>query len=331
MAKRIVIIISCSILFVFLSSCLPIPNKTEKVIERQTVANRSIPILTPTIQIGAITPTTPFIEAKTPTSSLDNATLSAIPSKTYTPVPTLNNEQREKAALDMLRGTDDCSLPCFWDINPGVSEFFNVRGDLMQKGFRFLGPFGNGFSTGMDFTEYRVVLNIGFLITDDLVESISVSIAGDDLPHIKPEYIISNLVNSLGEPTRIWLTIGFPEGVKRTGYTFWLFYDEKGIAIKYNGLAIVDGTDLLICPNDPNRFIKDPGYQDYGIKFLLKSVRDPKPLDEMYGLFGEKIPEFTHDIELVSDMTPGVYFKIMAKNASEDCFRTKKDKWVINR
>lgn len=257
------------------------------------------------------------------------------PTITYTPtlVRTMTAEEKEREALQLLKTNGGCNYPCFWGFMPGVTKYSEMRYSMMEKGFRFLGPYRDRYyDTGMDFETANIVLGIETEVVDDTVQAISVGLGGKDLPDLAPNFLLAALMKTLEEPTEVWFDSSYVEGMAgRTtaNYTFWIYFEHKGTILKFSGVGRLHPDYIEICPGDRNRFVKDPRYLDHGVSFYFQSVDSDRTLSELHAAIGDVIPEPARKIEDVSEIIPTAFYDIITGASEKACFNTPRKYWDI--
>jgi hypothetical protein len=283
--------------------------------------------------IEQIQPTERIEVTETPKGS--TPTQLPTPTTTHTPslVKTMTSEEKEKEALQLLKTNGGCTYPCFWGFMPGVTRYSEMRYSMMEKGFRFLGPYRDKYyDTGMDFQTAYIVLRIETEVVDDTVQAISVGLGGTDLPDLAPNFLLPALMNTLEEPTEVWFDSSFMEGVAgRTtaNYTFWIYFEPKGTILHFSGVGRLHSDHIEICPGDRNRFVKDPSYIDHAVSFYFQSVDSERPLSELHAAIGDVIPESARKIEDVSEINTTTFYNIITGASDEACFNTPRKYWAI--
>jgi len=224
---------------------------------------------------------------------------------------------------------------------PGESKWIEVEREFSEMGFRWGKPFaargseGQLYDTSMGDVSTPFNLGTFMLVNEDLIDGIIIGIAGPDILISAPDYYISNLIQSLGDPSRVWMDSDYREGMPRPVFTFWIFYDERGIAIRYYVIGTLEGDTIKICPKDPNRFEPNPQIRLYGENLYLQHPENPRKLEDLIGITGEKIPNLPdrldgasgYSIEEIADLTPNEFYRMGSEQNYQECFNTRVDIW----
>jgi hypothetical protein len=184
--------------------------------------------------------------------------------------------ERAELVFDLMQGSADCALPCWWNIRPGVTTRAEAEAIL-----RPLGP--------IQFFEHEIHFELFFperLRAADVlpwltVRSQNYGYGGTPVtPNGEPrrfmafweQYQPGPLLQRLGPPTRVWLrtratSVG-PHSADYTAYNLALAYDEAGFFINYSGFRELPVRDTIeICPNRGDWILilvvlKDRGFGD---------------------------------------------------------------------
>lgn len=323
-------ILTILILAIWISACANpfIFTPQENQITTYTSSITSTKPAATTFQINPSHTPTQILRTTTPTV-LTPTTLSTITpyiTSTITPTmePTLNAEQKEYKVTSWLQNNGGCRLPCFWGYRPGETNWEEMKIDLTQKGFGWSGPYGqdhNIYYTGLDFQKSNVVVSMGVLVSYGKVDGLGIGLGGNDLPTKAQNYTIPHLIQSLGIPSRILIETQNMEGLLFTGYSLILFYDDKGIGLKYSGSAEILRDAIMICPA-----AKVTGNS---VNLNLQNSTSKRRIDDLSGLFGAQAT-FSLPIEKATDISIDDFYNMVIGNSSTKCFQTPKDKWPIS-
>lgn len=224
-----------------------------------------------------ITPTITPTSTITPTIT---STLTAIPTLVEaTPANTMTTEERRNFVTEFLSDSGDCHLPCWWYITPGQSW-----GDA-EKVIRKLGGNLVAAFPGHDpeTTVYGTHIMNGILTDDVSIEEKNGSVyrwhvnSDSTDPAIVrrtwKNYLAPKIVTAYGMPDRILLwVVPSPDFLRYGVYSEWLFYDELGFSIRYDGRIpkYFSGASFFrICPSD----------QLLGVDLNMQAPDNNLPLD----------------------------------------------------
>lgn len=228
--------------------------------------NRSFeePLLTPS-PTPTLLSTTP---AHLPTPS-PSVPASAIPSSTYappslTPPPHPAPISKEERAFvrEMLATNGGCELPCWWGITPGADRWSDVQDRLgLSPEQGWLWPDGArlheiiyGDLMYPPPPPYGYYIHIDFIERNEIVQSIHVS--AEVVQRTTPErfatdwrrYSLDQVLTRYGEPSQVMLELWPNPPEPYYPYRLFLFYEERGFLIRYEGPAI-PGETLEVCPD----------------------------------------------------------------------------------
>ena len=210
-----------------------------------------------------------ILPSATPTRLPSPVPSTLIPSPTHTPAlppitprPTRTAEEEQAFVREMLETNGGCELPCWWGITPGKTTWQEVRERL---GFYYDG--GISRPSGMRYHEtaygdvlypppppYGYSIYIGFTERDGIVQSIAVFA---DALHTKfPQrfaqdwhrYSLDQVLTRYGEPSQVMLELWPTPPEPYYPYRLFIFYEQRGFLLAYEGPAI-PGETFRVCPN----------------------------------------------------------------------------------
>lgn len=278
------------------------------------------------LQIISRTPYSP-IPTNTPGPRLSNTT-TATP--TPTPAPTLNKVEQNKVIQDLMNSSSGCNLPCFWGITPGITSW-SEKLPLLQSLRALIEagpkarirnireyPKDNGVT---DFL-YNTFL---FGEKEGKIHTISIEATGpgviQEFASIWQAYSPENIVRAYGKPTRV-LVGSSPLDLRNRGwvpYFVWLFYDDRGIMIRYQSGTPYRETYHL-CPK-----ISKDGEID-GIFIQLQASDDPDRLEKGDAIITAhyyKILSF----EDATGKTLNDFYNLFLEGGGVICFNVPKEVW----
>lgn len=310
-----------SFIIFYMVSCdrLPTPNEVTMI----TVPGEIItdPLVTPT-------------QISSPTTTISPAATIRIIDSTST--PTFNHyanipyEDRYIAVIDLLSSNGNCNLPCWWGIHPGE--------DFLQLADEVFSPLGYDFSQdnlSRDFT-FPVNLsdisyNLRALISfkNNTVENIhilaeSINIPGDKVSHFEEyakamkNYSLENILKQYGKPSRVFIRV-YPmyEPNSPVLYSIWVFYDELGILINYEGEGVIKLDErAIICPEFEKLWSMD---------LYLQSPKNEDSLTE----FADKTQYFEEQVaeesllplDRSASLTIDDFYRIFTSESQNKCFQ----------
>ncbi len=181
----------------------------------------------------------------TPASTESTSTL-GVPTNTYTLVsatstrtsPTLSAEEREHLITQLLTEDYQCMLPCWGEIEPGVTTWQDAK-LLLEQFAQIYSSQSYIYTAEFQYSEKNVVLV--FYVRNNIVEFIAAP---------RFEYPLHRLLQDYGEPDEVYFYILDVLPIDTNNpYTVYLFYKEKGIIAEYNGAA-AKGATISVCFRD---------------------------------------------------------------------------------
>lgn len=272
---------------------------------RSPVSSSSqLPILMPT--------TTPTVNV-TPSPS---ATFTQMPTLTLTPLPTLEPDQAEQAILELMQRNGDCSMPCFWGIIPGISDFDQTMAFLNHLG-------GDVYNYGTDPVGYETSysckkemhIHVMFQEENSRVKNIramayglsSLEIGSLDWAAFRPD----NILRTYGMPSRVLFSLSYPTEpttADTVGYDFVFFYDNQNLVIYYGEQRALDRPVIRVCP------LVDTGM--YGFDFWL-------------GEGFENILDWGVEVQDASSLSVADFYNLMLGDPEDACFDLNADAFHV--
>lgn len=195
---------------------------------------------------------------KTKISEMDS--FRPTPSSTFP--PTIQQSEITSRLIHLYTGNTSCQLPCWWNITPGrtsweqakqlldqigIFETHNSTSDhtviyftarLPQQFDPISGPLPEGYNLGE--------VQAGFLIINNIVMATSINSRWINEDY---SFLLSNLMDSFGEPDEIWLQV-LPQSSKLpVRYSLKIIYAQKGM-ILLRGIGEITGDSISICPQN---------------------------------------------------------------------------------
>ncbi len=322
----------CLIMLLLLSSCsgiMPEGNDTpstlpvqvsqtmgttpsDKIMEKPTVTlneQKLAPIILPT-----------KVSTRAPNPSI-------IPTQTWTPIPTL--VPREKQLFIENNSTDirDCEIPCWWKIKPGETTWQEARQILSsldtEKGPYTTTRLQKYYYTFQQATE-----------TSPLGFELAVWLHGDRVIAIQTnsqwikrnlDVSLAGLLKTLGQPEQIWVQVNADSPGRGTPYHLELFYQNQGVLIGVNGIALLTEKSIILCPQKTGRNSFPPFIN-------LFSRLDYKDYEKLTSdLYGDRTAGIsTHIFRRLSTLTNGFnedeFFKVFSNKGSDVCIKISIEK-----
>lgn len=285
------------------------------------------------------TPSAPLIStlsatsANTVTAQIPSPSTAPTPSQpTLTPTisPTLTSEERQIAVRELITTNGGCSLPCWWGILPGKTSWTETEQFLNHLGVRVGSEPGTDIGTifhgtgGFDFSEIRIYNYVGFEESKGVVETVYVDGDGSsntiDYQSIWAQYAPSQIMGSYRKPSRVWVySSSLNYGNAGTsGYMIWIFYDNLGFMIRYEGKVEYDPI-YHVCP-------KLEGGAIFDMRLLLQAPDNPLPL-EREDAFVQPEKASIKSIENAAGINIDEFYRLFTKPGGSGCFDSPRDIW----
>lgn len=212
-----------------------------------------------------ITPSTTSTKIVLPTAIFTRhpSKIPIVKTPTPTPTPTITVvnitvDEKKEIYNAVINNIGNCDLPCFWDVHPGKTTYYELRNNLGANGFK-TEYFENNFS-GIDFVQvflegfdktmgFNNVITFGIL--DGLVNYVHVEFMELEVnSKLKnpSQYSPENILNLLGRPDDIWIMSQYTGGHPiYTGYELFLIYKPQNLIIIYSG-EIIKQSVFSFCP-----------------------------------------------------------------------------------
>lgn len=291
---------------------------------------------------------TPF-----PSENLPSATVIYIPSKTITSIqptntititpntPTFVPTQNLKIQSSLSEGSqrnvlfnllhDDklCDLPCWFGITPGETSADGVEKQLSALGFTYYKYINSDGSINYYdelVTQGSVYNNFNYSINNNLVDYIGIRVEGYNDPEgfhkhwnfYSPEVLIP----TYGPPDRVRIIISKPPiPHNRVRYTLYVFYDNLGIFVIYNGIGLYHYQEneklYKICPK-----WAEPTIETF-MHLYLQSPKNERPLVLLlnYSIWGSK------PLEDATNYDVNKLYTLLSTPGAEVCFESPIDIW----
>lgn len=282
---------------------------TAELTSTQTVTSKPSPSNTPV----ATSTATPFPSA--------TSTNTSTPTATWTPLSTIDPQQRGQVYSELMSRNGGCMLPCWWGFELGKTSIDEVR-----QFYTAFAPFiseqvgRNGISVFTAMFEDPQIEN-GIQVGHTFIAQNELVIEAEIQVHNQPNYQVESVLSRLGKPAEIWMwTIPEPyEGILPV--RFRLYFPEQGVLMVYGieGMRHNDtvnvcfdasgGTALLLW--DPNIWDSD------GTKGIIDRANEAGSAFTLEG----------HPIGEVSNWDVEQFYTILSDSAHTECLETPSNLW----
>lgn len=249
-----------------------------------------------------------------------------VPSRFDSPSPTLTTEEKENYIKLALKDNAGCDLPCWWGIEPGKTSWDNVEIMLLHLGVtQGDSKFNFGYGTSwLNIESIQTYGSITFSTKQGIVESIAISVGGDNLPELQRAweyYSADKILLKYGKPSRIMVDVSTYGNTEYVGYGYWLYYDDAGFLIVTGGKTKKQ-ENLRICPSF------DYSENIHEIHIYLQSPNSTLPLETIVGQSNiELIQPYLKSLENATGKSEDEYYAEYLKNQYGTCFTTPLKIW----
>ena len=270
---------------------------------------------------------------QTTTPNLPEVTSTAIShTATSSPIPTLLPEARQKRFYELMELNDVCRLPCLWGIEPlktTTDEFINISEELRFEPFYYEREDELGsYTVGLDFYSLYNVFSFYLSNNHDTISWIKITGEGglnrNGFIEAWKNYSPSRILQRYGPPSKIKLSTynytGEDPQPDKMRYDLYLYYDKKGIFIRYGGW--VENKEI---------YTYCPSYSDQGnlAEYIVMYLKSPTNAISFENLIrkidGVPIadPEFAISIEVATTLTINDFYSksISGENFCFDAYK----------
>jgi hypothetical protein len=203
---------------------------------------------------------TPPIKTKTPTATeFFTPTWTSLP--TWTNLPTWSIENGQTALLGILEGNDQCRLPCFGGITPGLTNW--------EESLHYLSPLVGmsksdiSTNTNCDFGDCNAFTwyyspqaltiegGVYVILPENKVHFLSVETFGKPFPK---GMSIKDILNTYGQPTMILMDVNpnntFEGGVEGATLLILLDYSKDNFLVIFHRQAELVNGNYVSCVNE---------------------------------------------------------------------------------
>lgn len=280
----------------------PSPSATTTSVTFAPSPNATLPLATYTPLPSPVPPTTTPLPTQ------------ASPSPTFTPYPTLTAEERYAFVREMLKTNAGCELPCWWGVVPGETDWHTVLNRFRAVGFAFDIPHPT--------RPYDYLLDLSFDHQNSVVQSIQVTSyisPGDKSERFAQDwhrYSLDQVLTRYGEPSQVMLELWPNPPEPYYPYRLFVFYEERGILIAYEGPAI-PGETLQVCPKFEQVTHLRLWLQSPGQERSLLELADLDPLEQ-----AQMLP-----LEEATGMDVQTFYETFRQAGTTTCLESPAEVW----
>jgi hypothetical protein len=253
--------------------------------------------------------------------------------------PTLTWIEQESYIKELLKTNAGCDLPCWWGIKPGETSwgeaelFLHYLGVTtkeikLESGAPYYGALHPRLSE----------FSLGFIMDEEQAGIVNIVFIGGnhgstqnqrDFETFWESYSPKKVIGKYKIPSRVLLRVpgaGGPGNSGIKGYILWIFYDELGFMIRYDG-KVADLPVYHICPE------LKAGVDDIDrISMTLQHPDHPLPLEWDDSILTIGLSPGLPPILPIQDAT-GIslenFYKLFAQDDKPACFDTPQEIWSI--
>jgi hypothetical protein len=304
---------------------------------------------TATVAVTTATGTLSITETPSPTRILPTLTASPLPSPTllpsasfprltYTPVPTLSPGEWEAYWLNLISTNDGCELPCWWGVKPGESTPRDILNFLTPLGVHERPP--NSYRHGDSIYEFALdvnqkgILNLSLVFYERAGTVLSITVSSDMVilngspafTEAMKRYSLNGVLAHYGKPTRV--LVGLRGGPSEPSapwlYSIWVFYDNLGMLIYYEGEGLSrKGQTLRVCPNYDGIWYIDLYLQSPSSTNLLE---DLQALKSQFTIEEQIAEGYLRPLEESTNLSLAAFYELFVKPGSA-CFESPASAW----
>ena len=293
-----------------LSTYTPIPeSETNTLTPSKTTVKSSLtprPSLTPTL-------------AKTSTK-----TVTPIPTSTKTKLPKITKDDIEEFILELYQSNFDCTLPCWWGIVPGETQWLDASVFLKQfsRVTTQQSPLNESIQVG--FAQIPVpekifnlpLLTNAYLVRNGIVEQMYIPLGN------APTQLLSNFLQKYGKPEEIWISTystEYPAGI--LPFVVYLFYPNQGILATFGPMSTTFANDYIVgCKMDTTA-------SSYRLWFTQMKTKTFKDVGEMFEMKLNEPGIQVLPIENVTTMDVFTFYDTYKQPGIEFCIETPREIW----
>lgn len=222
--------------------------------EQSTTPATPVATITLTPQLTKSPDVTPSVAQTT----LPTSTATVEPTATRTSLPTLSPVEGETLLRSLLQTDENCPLPCWWGIHPGVTTWQEIEPFLesfASEMYRSSNPRSSLVSYELNFyfpnreaptTSHWALYYIEEGTVSDIELNVSNSLNGSST------YSLRTVLGKYGAPEEVWIGTydNTPSGVRPFRIT--LIYSGRGFVVSYETRNVrKEGEAIVGCPLEP--------------------------------------------------------------------------------
>ena len=190
-----------------------------------------------------------------PAPVLQTSTPLPEPTQTATlrPPATLDPEQATETIAAMLRGLEDCPVPCFFGIVPSKTTVGEAKNDFSHLGLQVWHNLQDNkeFYGADDKMASGLSISVSLTIENVIVKNIAVGINTEPyhagVSRQWSAFSPESLISRYGPPSRVDLFLGRVDPTPT--HAMVLYFDAVNLIVEYTGTKLLsDGPGLEICP-----------------------------------------------------------------------------------
>ena len=252
---------------------------------------------------------------------------------TPTPLPTFDTQERGKIIEELIQTNAGCKLPCVWGITPGKStwtdstRFFSRMRAIFETDSKAIINYTLTFDASAKGASYEHFYNVFTFSTLDKTGVDLIDVVGNggeiptEFPRLWEAYSPERIISTYGEPSRMFLSSepNYFGDTGKVGYFLWLFYDEQGFMIRYDG-SVNFAPMYHFCPIIQNKGEIDSIH--LGSINLRKGIALEKQ-DEIFESGYHKVLTF----EEATGQTIDEFARLFLQNEKPACFNVSREVW----
>jgi hypothetical protein len=285
----------------------------------------------------SITSTLLALPTRVSTSTTTISTVDSTTTPTLSLPPRISQDLWYEAIINILSSNGNCNLPCWWGVYPGESTVQSFNNVFYPFGYNELNKQGD-FSEDLSMSvnqinipnllmrmsfENNIVQRI-YILADNINKPGDKVSHFDDFARAMENYSLESILEHYGIPSKVYLEV-YPkyEPTSPLMYALWVFYEDLGFLIEYEGegYVIQDGV-VNICPDFDKL---------YTMKFYLQSSQ-VKPLlsgfaDEMQS-FNELVSQKSLlSLSDATSLTVEGFHDLFTSDKQDKCFQSSRELW----
>lgn len=304
------------IFIVITTGCFIVSPAVDNAFENFTPTFETVPSLKVTENIRTMTPT--IAEISTPL-----VTITPMLDFVWTPDSTFSEIDASKKVLDLLKNTNDCTLPCWWGIIPGKTTWLEAQQFLVTVSTKIeQGGSGSYVENGTTYqtTNYSVSYNIygdtggggiNLGVTNGVIATIFIG-GGSTKYNLR----LSQILSKYGQPDNIFLSSYKNTPDYPPPFIVVLYYQNFHFLATFETNAQKIGDLLIGCPQsespgihiwETNETVTDQDIEKWAI--------GPDPTSPLMN-FNE-----------VTDLSVEEFYQIFVNPDNKECIETPAEYW----